>query len=54
MVVGCPELRGMSALSAVSGLHSLAWNVFGTERVHKGGQATIDTIGLIPLPCNKL
>jgi len=54
MVVGCPELQGMSALLAASGLDSLAWNVFGTEQVHKGGQPTIDTVSLIPLPCNRL
>jgi hypothetical protein len=49
-----PELRGMSALLAASGLDSLAWDVFGTEQVHKGGQTTIDTVSLIPLPCNRL
>ncbi|CAK9866995.1 unnamed protein product [Sphagnum jensenii] len=39
----------MSALSAASGFDSLAWNVFGTEQVHKGGQATIDTAALMSI-----
>ncbi|CAK9251917.1 unnamed protein product [Sphagnum jensenii] len=42
-----PELQGMSALLAASGLDSLAWNVFGTEQVHKGRQPTIDTAALL-------